>query len=354
MKAAVYHGARDVRVEDVPDPAIVETTDMIVRMRSTSICGSDLYLYLGEADALVSKGETTIGHEIVAEVLEVGKDVVRFKIGQRVTFPYSVSCGTCFACRVGQTAHCATSGKAIFGFGVAFGNLGGTQAEYVRVPLADSHAELVPDGITDEQGLFLSCNLPAAVKVVEEAQITAADTVALLGCGPTGLLALHLALQRGPAKVLAFDRVAHRLAMAKQLGADTYDIDAVDPVQVALDATDGRGVDSVIEFVGRGPAFTAAVSMVRPGGIISGGGVFLERDHPVSLFDLYFKNVRVHLNGFANAKTRMWEAARLIAAGRIDPSLLLSHRYTLEQTPEAYRTFEAKQDGVFKTLITPS
>jgi threonine dehydrogenase-like Zn-dependent dehydrogenase len=353
MKAAVYHEARHVRVEDVPDPSIVEPTDVIVKTRTTSICGSDLYLYLGEADALVAKGRTTIGHEIVGEVVEVGDNVARFRVGDRITVPYSVSCGTCFSCRVGQTAHCETSGKAIYGFGVAFGDLGGTQAEYVRVPLADGHAEHVPEGITDEQGLFLSCNLPAAVKAVEEAGIAPPQTVAVLGCGPTGLLALHLVLLRGPAKVLAFDKVDHRLQAAKELGAETYNVDQVDPVQAAQEATGGRGVDAVVEFVGRGPAFAAAAAMTRPGGVISGGGVFLEQDFPTSLFDLYFKNLRIHLNGFANAKTRMWEAAQLILAGTIEPSRLLSHRFKLSEAADAFRTFEAKADGVFKVLVTP-
>lgn len=352
MKAAVYHGAGDVRVQEVADATIVDPTDLVVKMRTTSICGSDLYLYRGEADALVSKGETTLGHEIVGEVVEVGPRVARFRVGDRITFPYSVSCGTCFLCRVGQTAHCETSGKAIFGYGVAFGNLGGTQAELVRVPLADSHAEVVPEGISDQQGLFLSCNLPAALKAVEEADFGPTDTVAVLGCGPTGLLALQLVLQRGPARVLAFDVVAHRLSLAKDWGAEAHDVQTTDPVEVVRDATHGRGADAVVEFVGRGPAFATAVAMARPGGVISGGGVYLESGFPVSLFDLYFKNLRVHLNGFANAKTRMWEAGQLILEGKVDPSRLLSHQFTLAEVPEAYRIFEARTDGVLKVLVT--
>jgi threonine dehydrogenase-like Zn-dependent dehydrogenase len=353
MRAAVYHGAGDIRIEEVPDPKLEEPTDVIVRTRTASMCGSDLYLYQGEADELVRKGHTTLGHEICGEVVEVGDAVARFRAGERVTFPYSVSCGTCFFCRVGQTAHCETTGKAIYGYGVAFGDLGGSQAEYVRVPLADRHLEHVPDDVSDEAAIFLSCNLPAAVIAVAAADIRPTDTVAIVGCGPTGLLALQLARLRSPRRVLAFDRVAHRLERARQLGAETVDVDATDPVAAAMEATGGRGVDAVIEFVGRGAAFNLAVSICRPGGVLAGGGVYLERDHPVSLFDLYFKNLQLRLNGFANAKTAMWEAQRLVQSGAIDPTALLSHRVSLEEFPQAAAAFSRRDPGVLKLLVTP-
>lgn len=353
MKAAVYHGAGDIRIEEVPDPKLEEPTDLIVCTRTASMCGSDLYLYQGEADDLVRKGATTLGHEICGEVVEVGDAVARFRVGDRVTFPYSVSCGTCFFCRVGQTAHCQTTGKAIYGYGVAFGDLGGSQAEAVRVPLADRHLEHVPDDVSDEAAIFLSCNLPAAVIAVDAASIRPTDTVAIVGCGPTGLLALQLALLRSPRRVLAFDRVQHRLEMAASLGADVVNVDAADPVAAAMDATEGRGVDAAVEFVGRGAGFDLAVAICRPGGVLAGGGVYLERDHPVSLFDLYFKNLQLRLNGFANAKTAMWEAQRLVRSGAIDPTTLLSHRVSLAELPTAAAAFARRDPGVFKLLIRP-
>lgn len=353
MRAAVYHGAGDIRVEEVPDPKIEAPTDLIVRTRAASMCGSDLYLYQGEADDLVRKGHTTLGHEICGEVVEVGDNVARFRPGDRVTFPYSVSCGTCFFCHVGQTAHCQTTGKAIYGYGVAFGELGGSQAELVRVPLADAHLEHVPDDVSDDAAIFLSCNLPAAVIAVRAAAIEPTDSVGIVGCGPTGLLALQLAALRAPRRILAFDRVAHRLARAQELGAEPVDVDAGDPVAVAMDATEGRGLDSVIEFVGRGAGFDLAVSVTRPGGVIAGGGVYLERDHPVSLFDLYFKNLQLRLNGFANAKTAMWEAQRLVQRGAIDPTTLLSHRVSLDDLPATAAAFARRDPGVFKLLVRP-
>ena len=322
MKAAVYYGAGDVRCTEVPDPKIQEPTDVILRTRTTSICGSDLYIYNGQMDAIVKKGHTTLGY--------------------------------CDFCRLGQTAHCATSRKAIFGYGVAFGDLGGSQAQYVRVPLADAHLEHVPEGISDEQGLFLSCNLPAAIFAVESAQIKPGDHVVVLGCGPTGLLALQLAALFSPARLIAVDLIPHRLECAAQLGAThTLNVEKENVSDRVMELTGGKGADVVLEVVGQGPAFKMAVSLARPGGTISGIGVYVEQDFGVSLFDMYFKNLTIRLNGFANAKTRMWQAAQLIERGKIDPSRLLSHTFSLEEVDKAYKTFATRSDKALKMLIKP-
>ncbi|MET8249317.1 alcohol dehydrogenase catalytic domain-containing protein [Streptomyces sp. NPDC005202] len=353
MRAAVYCGPRDVQIKDVPSPTIEDPHDVIVRTIAASMCGSDLYLYGGEVEQMVAPGRTTLGHEITAEVMDVGKEVSRFSPGDRVSFPYSVSCGLCLSCRVGQTAHCETTGNAIYGFGVAFGDLGGSQAEYVRVPLADNHLEHVPEGISDEAAVFLSCNLPAAVIAVDAAQIQATDTVAVIGSGPTGLLALQLARQRTQAEVLAFDRVPSRLAKAAAFGAKAVNVDS-DPIDdVVAEATDGRGVDKVVEFAGRGDAFNLAVSITRPGGTISGGGVYLEREHPVSLFDMFFKNLQIRLNGFANAKVGQWRAMQAIERGVIDPTTVLTHRVSLDEFPQAASQFAEREDGFLKMVIRP-
>lgn len=353
MRAVVYHGAGDVRVEDVADPTICDPNDVIVRTITTSMCGSDLYLFNGEVDHMVAPGRTTLGHEICAEVVEVGSNVGRFRVGDRVTFPYSVSCGRCATCRMGQTAHCETSGKAIYGFGVAFGDLGGSHAEYVRVPLADGHLEHVPEGIDDDSALFLSCNLPGAMIAVDSADIRPTDTVAVIGAGPTGQLALQLARSRTGRTILALDRVPDRLATARRLGAQPVDVEHDDVAAIVAEATEGRGVDKVIEFAGRGAAFNQAVAITRPGGVICGGGVHLEQDFGVSLFDLYFKNLQLRLNGFANAATAMWEAGRLITTGVIDPRSVVSHRVTLDEVPTAAKAFAAREDGFNKMVIRP-
>ncbi|MGY4101556.1 alcohol dehydrogenase catalytic domain-containing protein [Nocardia sp. R16R-3T] len=353
MRAAVYHGARDVRIEKVEDPRIEHASDVIVKTITTSMCGSDLYTYGGEADPLVALGRTTLGHEICAEVVEVGDGVRRFAVGDRVTFPYSVSCGTCFLCRVGQTAHCETSKGAIFRAGVAFGDLGGSQAEFVRVPLADDSLEHVPDHIDDVSALFLSCNLPAAIIAVDAASIEATDAVAVIGCGPTGLLALALARQRTRRPILAFDTVPSRLAAAADRGAQAVDASGSDALPAVAEATAGRGVDKVIEFAGRGPAFNFALSIARPGAIISGGGVYLEVEHPVSLFDMYRKNLQIRLNGSANAKAAQWKAMQLISSGVINPTSVISHEVTLDELPSAAAAFADRENGFLKMVIRP-
>lgn len=356
MRAAVYHGPRDISVEEVPDATIESPDDILVKMITASMCGSDLYLFNGEVEELVQPGHTTLGHEVCGEVIEAGSAVTLFAVGDRVTFPYSVSCGACVSCAAGQTAHCLVSGKAIYGFGTAFGDLGGSHAEFVRVPMADAHAEHVPASVSDEFTPLLSCNLPAAIIAVEGAEIGSNDSVALIGCGPTGLLALQLARACTAGPIFAFDPVDSRRDLAATLGATPIPSgpdDMEQAVSAVLEATSGVGVDKIIEFAGRGPALSLAVTLARPGGTISGGGVFLEREYPVSLFDLYFKNLRLNLNGFANAKTAMAKAVRAIEEGHVDPTVVMSHHVTLAELPSAAVRFADHEPGFLKMLITP-
>lgn len=353
MRAAVYHGPYDLRIEDVKDASIEQPGDAVVKTLVSSMCGSDLYLYGGEAEPLVVPGSTVLGHEITAEVVEVGAGVGRLKVGDRVTFPYSVTCGTCFSCREGQTAHCETTGKAVYGFGPAFGDLVGSHAEYVRVPMADLNLDVIPADIADDAGIFLSCNLPAAVIATDAAEIGPADVVGVLGCGPSGLLAIELAALHSPRKILAFDKLPYRLAAAEARGATAVNVDTDDVAAIVAEATGGRGVDKVIEFVGRGAAFAMAISIARPGAIVSGGGVFLEQDYPVSLYEMYLKNLQLKLNGFANAKMGQWRATRLLQSGKIDPTALLSHSVSLEEFPAAAASFGHREEGVFKLAIRP-
>ncbi len=352
MRAAVYHGPQDVRIEQVDDPAIEDPRDVVVETVTASMCGSDLYLYRGEVPDMVAPGRTTLGHEISARVVEVGPQVTRFAVGDRVTFPYSVSCGHCVACRQGQTAHCETTGKAIYGYGVAFGDLGGSQAEYVRVPHADGHLEHLPDEVDDEAAIFLSCNLPAAVIAVDAAAVSPGDRVAVIGCGPSGLLALDLLTHSPAGRVFALDPVAHRRDEAARRGAEPVTVDD-DTVARILDETEGRGVDVVVEFAGRGPAFSLAAAITRPGGVISGGGVYLEQDHPTSLFDLFFKNLQLRLNGFANAAMGFPRALEALRSGVVDPTTVVTDRVSLDEFPEAARRFSERAEGALKMVIRP-
>ncbi len=351
MRAVVYHGPHDLRVEEVPDPAVEDPRDVIVRTKAASMCGSDLYLYQGEVEEMVAPGRTTLGHEISAEVVEVGSGVEGFAVGDRVTFPYSVSCGECEMCRAGQTAHCMTSGKAIYGYGVAFGDLGGSQAEYVRVPLADGHLRRLPDDIGDEVAIFLSCNLPAAVIAVDAAEVAPGDRIGVVGGGPTGLLALQLLAAIVEEPPLVFDTVDYRLQRAEELGGRPVDPERDDPAEVVAEATGGVGLDAVVEFAGRGPAFDLALSVLRPGGVLAGGGVHLEQDHPTSLFAAYFNNLQLRLNGFANAAMGFDRALGLVQDGRIDPTTVLSHRVGLDEVPAAAEAFSRRENGFHKMLI---
>lgn len=188
---------------------------------------------------------------------------------------------------------------------------------------------------------------------VDAADIEPTDNVAMIGCGPTGLLALDLVRQRTTRQILAFDRVPGQLSGAEKLGARSVNVDTDDADAVVADATAGRGVDKVVEFAGRGDAFNLAVSITRPGGVISGGGVYLEPAHPVSLFDMYFKNLQIRLNGFSNAKTGQWKAMQLVVNDVIDPTSVLSHRVSLTDFPEAAAAFAAREEGFLKMLIRP-
>jgi alcohol dehydrogenase len=349
MRAVVYHGPHDLRVSDVPDPDIEEPGDVIVAPASTSMCGSDLYLYQGEMPDLAVEGTTILGHEVVGEVVSVGSGVTRFEEGDRVTFPFSVSCGECLSCLAGLTGHCLTSGKAIYGFR----ELAGSQAEFVRVPLADGHLRHVPDVVDDAGAVLLSCNLPAALIVVDAADVKVRDVVVVVGAGPTALLALQLLVGRLERPPFVLDRVPHRLERAASLGGVPLNVDT-DPVGDTVgEATGGMGADVVIEFAGRGDAFDLATSILRPGGILSGGGVYrVETAHPTSLALLFANDLQIRLNGLANVLPAIDRSIRLITDGVIDPASVFSHRIDLAGVPEAAGAFSRRDDGFHKMLVS--
>ena len=354
MKAAVYFGPRDVRAVEVEDPVIQKDHEILVRVRATSICGSDLHIYRGTLDGIMVRGHSRLGHELSGEVVEVGKAVGNFKPGDRVTMAYSASCGECYMCRVGQTAHCETTNKAVYGFGTAFGDLNGTQAEYMVIPYADAHALKVDPSLTDAQALTLSCNLPSAVIANRLADIQPGETLAVVGLGPTGLMSLELAIRRGPGRVFAFDPVPYRRSYAAQkFGVATYDPYDPGALEAVRSATKGRGVDKVIEVVGTPESLQLSLDLVRPGGTVAAIGVFTTNQFNLDLADVFLRDISVHMNGFANVQPFMWEAQRLMLEGVVDPAPLFTHTFSLEQVGEAYRVFNDKLDGVMKVLIQP-
>ncbi|RAQ94157.1 alcohol dehydrogenase [Thermogemmatispora tikiterensis] len=353
MKAAVYYGPQDVRIDEVPRPALTDPHAMVVRVRATSICGSDLHIWRGTLDGIMKRGSSRLGHELSGEVVEVGSAVGAFKPGDRVTMAYSASCGECYMCRVGQTAHCLTTQKAVYGFGTAFGDLNGCQAEYLLIPFADAHAMKVAPGLSDEQALTLSCNLPSAVIANRLADLQPGESLAVVGLGPTGLMSLELALKRGPGLVFAFDPVPYRRAYAQK----TYGVTSLSPdeqgLQQVKEATDGRGVDKVIEVVGTPASLQLSLDLARPGGTIAAIGVFPDNQFNLNLADVFLRDLSLHMNGFANVQPFMWEAQRLILTGVIDPSRLFSHRFRLDEVSDAFRIFNNKEQEVLKVLIAP-
>ena len=353
MKAAVYFGPRDIRVADVDQPTLTQPHEMLVRVRATSICGSDLHIWRGALDAIMERGKSRLGHELSGEVVAVGAEVGKFRPGDRVTMAYSVSCGACYQCRLGNTAHCETTRAAVYGFGKLFGDLNGTQAEYLVIPHADAHALRVDPDLTDAQALTLSCNLPTALLANRLLDLQVGDTLAVVGLGPTGLMSLELALRRGPGRVFGFDPVEHR----RRYAAERFGIEVYPPGEEGIDAvraaTGGRGADRVIEMVGTAESLELALRLVRAGGTIAALGVFTDTTFNLNLADVFFRDITLHMHGFASVYPYMWEAQRAILTGIIDPEPLFTHRFSLTEVDKAYRTFGERTDGVLKVLITP-
>ncbi len=353
MKAAVYYGPRDIRCTSIPDTTIRADHEMLVKVAATSICGSDLHLYRGSLDPFMEKGTSQTGHELAGEVLAVGKGVSRFKKGDRVTMAYSVSCGHCYMCEVGQTAHCETTQKAVYGFGIPFGNLNGTHAEALVLPHADGHAMKVPRELPDSAVLTLSCNLPAAVIANHLAGIHVGEAVAVIGCGPTGLMALDIALHRGPGRIVAVDNVPHRLTTAAHKGAVPINSTEDGWKEKALQVTSGRGFDKVIEMVGYPETLQMALDLIRPGGVIAALGVFCDNTFNLNLADVFLRDITLHMNGFANVQPYMWESLRMMERGVVNPQEYFSHTFSLSDVDMAFSLFDQKADGAMKMLIRP-
>jgi alcohol dehydrogenase len=353
MKAAVYFGARDVRCEDIALPEIGGPQEIRVKVTATSICGSDLHVYRGALEALMERGRSQTGHELVGTVVECGGDVAKFRPGDRVTMGYSCSCGACHMCRLGQTAHCETTNKAVYGFGTPFGDLNGTHAEYMILPYADGHVMKVPEAVSDAAAVTLSCNLPSAIIANRLTDIQPGENVAVIGCGPTGLLALDIARRQAPGCLVAFDRVTERLQMAAARGAMVFNADDEDHVKQALTQTGDRGFDKVIEVVGFPETLQAAIDLVRPGGTIAAIGVFSTDTFNLNLADVFLRDISLHMNGFANVQPFMQEGAELLQRGILEVDDLFTHEFRLDEIEQAYATFDQKLDGASKVLIRP-
>ncbi|HWA15409.1 MAG TPA: zinc-dependent alcohol dehydrogenase [Gemmatimonadales bacterium] len=386
MKAVCWEGTGKVDVETVPDPILIDPGDVIIRVTRAAICGSDLHLYDGYNPAM-KKGDI-LGHEFMGEVVEVGTAIRKLKRGDRIVVPFNIACGACFYCNRQEWSLCENSnptweavskaygypGAGLFGYSHMYGGFAGGQAQYVRVPFADVGALVVPDSLTDEQALFLSDIFPTGYMAAENCRIRKGDTIAIWGAGPVGQMALISAQLLGAGRVIIIDRVPERLELARTRGnVVALDYEKVDDlVELLKEATGGRGPDAVIDAVGmeahgsiydrakhalrmetdRPNALREAIQACRPGGTVSIPGVYAGVIDKFPMGPAFGKGLTFRM-GQTHTHRYMKPLLDLIERGEVDPSYIISHRVTLDQVPDAYRTFRDKEDGCTKVVIQP-
>ena len=389
MKAVCWWGKGEVRVVDVPDPKIINPHDAIVRVSLTAICGSDLHLYDGYVPTMM-RGDI-LGHEFMGEVVEVGSDVKDLRVGDRVIVPFPIGCGRCWFCRnelwsacdntnpnawmIEQLTGFSTAG--IYGYSHMYGGYAGGQAQYVRVPFADVNPLVVPKGIPDEKLLFLTDIFPTGFMAAENCEIKPGDTVAVWGCGPVGLFAIASAWMLGAGRVIAVDRFRERLRLAQTIRTteilDYTDEDVFDQLK---DMTGGRGPDACIDAVGmeahgtfidammdrvkqamklqfdRAHVLRQVLHACRKGGVVSIPGVYAGFIDKFPFGTAFGKGLTLKM-GQTHVQKYTRPLLERIERGDIDPSFLITHRMTLDDAPEMYRTFRDKEDECIKVVMKP-
>ena len=355
MQAIVYHGKEDFRYERTSDPKLEGESDSIIRVSRTAICGSDLHLYHGGIpDGIGASGGFAVGHEFLGVIEEVGRGVRGFKKGDRVLASCTVGCGDCALCRRGVYSGCLTMTKGggagnVFGFSPS---LPGGQAEAVRVPFSDTNLFRVPAQLSDEQALFLTDILPTGYMGAELAEVAPGDTVVVFGCGPVGTFAQMSAFLRGAARVIAVDLDDERLARARARGCETVNSSRENLGERVLAWTDGLGADASIEAVGRSELITQAAMVTRPGGRIAVIGVLTEATATLPWFLFFMKNLSLR-TGLVNPQCFIPRLLPLIEQGRLDPTVIISHRLPLSDGPRGYDVFAHHKENVLKVVLQP-
>ena len=383
MKALVFHGTKDVRFETVPDPRIENARDVILKVTSTSICGSDLLIYNGH---LRQRSPMIMGHEFMGVVVEVGPRVRNLKKGDRVVVPFSISCGECFFCARGLPGQCEKSnplhngpdgtknrGGGLFGCTDEYGPYAGGQAQYVRVPFADVGPRKVPDGIPDERLLFLGDVLPTAWTAAEWCELEGGETVAVFGCGPVGLMAMRAARLQGAGRILAVDVLPYRREAALRMaGAELVDPAAGDPVEAIRQLTAGRGADACIDAVGMEAelglresvsnvlhlqvgtiqVLRSAIASVRRGGAVSVVGAYGAPAPDFPLNEIFEKGLRLR-GGRAPVQACIDALLDMAVAGRFIAEDIVTHRVPLEEGPAAYGVFNGRNEDCLKFVLNP-
>jgi len=393
MRALTWQGKEKLSVETVPDPVITEPTDAIIKVTSTAICGSDLHLY-SVLGPYLHQGDI-LGHEPMGIVEEVGADVTHIKPGDRVVVPFNISCGSCWMCSRGLFAQCETTqnraqgkGASLFGYTELYGSVPGGQAEYLRVPQAHFGPIKVPGDAPDERYLYLSDILPTAWQGVAYADVPEEGTLAVFGLGPVGQLAGRIGVHQGR-RVIGVDRVPERLALAREFGMDTIDLDEVDDVaEAVIELTGGRGADGVLDAVGmeahgnplmetaiksvgmlpdavakpmvdkmgidRIDALTTAIKAVRRGGTVSVSGVYGGEVDPMPLMEMFDRGITMRL-GQCHVKRWIDEILPVVQQDGdvLGLETLATHRPSLEEAPAAYEMFQKKEGGCIKVVLKP-
>ncbi len=347
MKAVLFDKIGSVKLGEIPKPDLRASKDAIVRITHASICGSDLNIVNGK---IVVEENAPIGHEGIGVVEEIGPDVKRVKPGDRVVISYSVQCGECENCRNKLAVYCEQGG--MFGHGKKWGDFGGCQAEYLRVPWADANVEPIPDGVSEEQAMLVSDNLSTGYQACDYASIKPGDVVAVFGAGSVGLCALACAKLFGPSLLVSVDTLDYRLDVARRLGADVViNAGAGNAAEEIKKITGGKGADVVIEAVGVMETFDACMEAVKRAGTISVLGVFPLGKVPVSLRDLLNRNLHLHA-GRANM-IHMGRLMSLVKRGKLDVTPIISHHMALDDAVEAYRLCISRTDNVLKVIMMP-
>ncbi|HSH21571.1 MAG TPA: zinc-dependent alcohol dehydrogenase [Candidatus Caenarcaniphilales bacterium] len=389
MRAVTWTGRNSVAVADVPEPKILNSRDAIVRVSATAICGSDLHMYDGYMPTM-QKGDI-LGHEFMGEVVEVGSGVTNLSVGDRVVVPFPIACGNCSACQSELFAACENSNPnawmaekilghspgGIFGYSHMLGGYAGGQAEYARVPFADVGPIRIGDDLTDEQALFLSDIFPTGYMAAEMCDIKPGDTIAVWGCGPVGQFAIKSAFMLGADRVVAIDRFAERLRMARvDGGAETLDYTQVDVLDTLKEMTAGRGPDACIDAVGmeahgtgiqyaydrtkhaarletdRPTALREAIMACRTGGVVSVVGAYGGFIDKFPIGAVLNRSLTVR-GGQAHVQRYMRPLLERIQNGDIDPTFVITHQLPLEEAPRAYEIFKNKQDECVKVVLRP-
>ena len=338
MKAVRLNAPGEIAVDDVTDPHLEDPNDAIIRVTSSAICGSDLHLYHGKVPG-IEPGHVC-GHEFLGEVVEVGSSVLDVEVGERYVASMFTACGRCPACIHHEHRRCARFG--MFGYGMAFGDLAGGQAEYVRVPFADMALSTIPAGVSDDAAVLTSDILSTAFTALRRGRAGPGDIVAVVGAGPVGQLVVMLAPLFGVANVIAIDVQPERLAEAAALGAIVVDAREEDPFDAVFDNSGNQGADLVIEAAGNAAALRTALDVVRTAGRVCLVGVLIDEALPITAGDLFLRGLDV-LGLVGEPLRDRDELLSLLAAGRIDPSAIVSHHMPLADAAEAYAMFDAKR-----------